>query len=179
LNDGRITNPNVVRVARSAATGTGYHRVEGNRRASRNGPVSDLPPEIPPLRFATFCTAVPPRCDPPPPPPATSRRCVASSRGTCPAVRRVGVRDLARRAWTRECRAPKGRPQTRCGEGSHFYDGGHAGGGGLCACQQESQAARQPPIPVRCGGAHQRLLPRRTRHAQVRISQRERLERWC
>jgi hypothetical protein len=26
---------------------TGYQRVEGNRRASRNGPVSDLPPEIP------------------------------------------------------------------------------------------------------------------------------------
>jgi hypothetical protein len=29
------------------ALGTGYHRVEGNRRASRNGPVSDPPPEIP------------------------------------------------------------------------------------------------------------------------------------
>jgi hypothetical protein len=27
--------------------GTGYHRVEGNRRAPRNGPVSDPPPEIP------------------------------------------------------------------------------------------------------------------------------------
>jgi hypothetical protein len=39
----RIPNPNVVRVA----PGTRYHRVEGNRRASRNGPVSDLPPEIP------------------------------------------------------------------------------------------------------------------------------------
>jgi hypothetical protein len=35
--------PNVVRVA----PGTGYHRVEGNRRASRDGPVGDLPPEIP------------------------------------------------------------------------------------------------------------------------------------
>jgi hypothetical protein len=36
------------------ALGTGYNRVEGNRRASRNGRASDLPPEIPPLRFATF-----------------------------------------------------------------------------------------------------------------------------
>jgi hypothetical protein len=43
LNDGQTPNPNVVRVA----PGTGYHRVEGNRRAWRNGPVSDLPPEIP------------------------------------------------------------------------------------------------------------------------------------
>jgi hypothetical protein len=40
LNDGRIPNPNVVRVA----PGTGYHRVEGNRRASRNGLVSDCLP---------------------------------------------------------------------------------------------------------------------------------------
>jgi hypothetical protein len=32
----------------------GYNRVEGNRRASRNGRVSDLPPEIPTERFATF-----------------------------------------------------------------------------------------------------------------------------
>jgi hypothetical protein len=40
----RWTNPNpiVVRVALS----TGYHCVEGNRRASRHGRVSDLPPEI-------------------------------------------------------------------------------------------------------------------------------------
>jgi hypothetical protein len=41
LNDGQIPNPNVVRVA----PGTGYHRVEGNRWASRNGRVSDPPPE--------------------------------------------------------------------------------------------------------------------------------------
>jgi hypothetical protein len=40
LNEGRIPNPNV-----RVAPGTGYHRVEGNRRASRNGRVSDLPPE--------------------------------------------------------------------------------------------------------------------------------------
>jgi hypothetical protein len=39
LNDGRIPTPDVVRVA----PGTGYNRVKGNRRASRNGPVSDLP----------------------------------------------------------------------------------------------------------------------------------------
>jgi hypothetical protein len=38
LNDGQIPNPNVVRVA----PGAGHHRVERNRRASRNGPVSDL-----------------------------------------------------------------------------------------------------------------------------------------
>jgi hypothetical protein len=52
LNDGQIPNPNVVRVA----PGTGYHRVQGNRRASRNGPVSDLPPETLTLRFATFAS---------------------------------------------------------------------------------------------------------------------------
>ena len=34
LNDGQIPNPNVARVA----PGTEYHRVEENRRASRNGP---------------------------------------------------------------------------------------------------------------------------------------------
>jgi hypothetical protein len=40
--------------------GTGYHRVEGNRRASRNGPVSDLPPEIPNLKRddSQLCIAV-------------------------------------------------------------------------------------------------------------------------
>jgi hypothetical protein len=43
LNDGQIPHLHGVRVA----LGTGYHRVEGNRRASRNGLVSDLPPEIP------------------------------------------------------------------------------------------------------------------------------------
>ena len=41
LNDGQIPNFRVVRVA----LGTGYNRVEGNRRASRVS-VSDLPPEI-------------------------------------------------------------------------------------------------------------------------------------
>jgi hypothetical protein len=50
LNDGQIPNVRVVRVHVS----TGYHRVEGNRRASRNGVVSGLPPEIPQFRFATF-----------------------------------------------------------------------------------------------------------------------------
>ena len=58
LNDGQIANPNVVRVA----LGTGYHRVEGNRRASRNGPVSDLPPEIPTnVTIRNFCIAGWPR----------------------------------------------------------------------------------------------------------------------
>jgi hypothetical protein len=42
LNEGQIPNTRVVRVT----PGTGYHRVEGNRRASRNGLVCDLPPEI-------------------------------------------------------------------------------------------------------------------------------------
>jgi hypothetical protein len=50
LNDGQTPNPDVVRVA----LGTGYHRVEGNRRASRDGRVSDLPPET--SRFATFAS---------------------------------------------------------------------------------------------------------------------------
>jgi hypothetical protein len=53
LNDGQIPTPNVVRVA----SGTGYHRVEGNRQASRNGPVRDLPPGIPNAqRFAPFAS---------------------------------------------------------------------------------------------------------------------------
>jgi hypothetical protein len=43
LNDGQIPNFRVVRVALC----TGYSRVEGNRRASRNGRVSDLRPETP------------------------------------------------------------------------------------------------------------------------------------
>jgi glyoxylase-like metal-dependent hydrolase (beta-lactamase superfamily II) len=43
LNDGKILNTRGVRVD----PGMGYHRVEGNRRASRNGAASDLPPEIP------------------------------------------------------------------------------------------------------------------------------------
>jgi hypothetical protein len=38
LNDGQTQNPNVVRVA------SGFNRVERNRRASRNGPVSDRSP---------------------------------------------------------------------------------------------------------------------------------------
>jgi hypothetical protein len=50
LNDGQIPNPNVVRVA----SGTGYHRVEGNRRASRNGAVSDLPRDPSKPRFVFF-----------------------------------------------------------------------------------------------------------------------------
>jgi hypothetical protein len=42
LNAGQIPNFRGVRVA----LGAGYSRAEGNRRASRNGRVSDLPPEI-------------------------------------------------------------------------------------------------------------------------------------
>jgi hypothetical protein len=41
---------------------TGYNRVEGSQRASRNGLVSDLPPEIPPVTIRTFlhrCRALP------------------------------------------------------------------------------------------------------------------------
>ena len=48
LNDGRIPNFRGVRVHAS----TGYNAVEGNRRASRNRLVSDLPP----FRFATFAS---------------------------------------------------------------------------------------------------------------------------
>jgi hypothetical protein len=54
LNDGRIPNVRVVRVHAS----TGHNREEGNRRASRNGPVSDLPPEIPHATIRDFCIAV-------------------------------------------------------------------------------------------------------------------------
>jgi hypothetical protein len=34
---------------------TGYNHDEGNRRASRNGRVSDLPPEIPTVTIRNFC----------------------------------------------------------------------------------------------------------------------------
>jgi hypothetical protein len=51
LNDGQIPNTRGVRVA----LGTDYHRVEVNRRASRNGRVSDLPPEIPKVTIRNFC----------------------------------------------------------------------------------------------------------------------------
>jgi hypothetical protein len=54
LNDGQVSNFCVVRVHVS----TGYNRVEGNRRASRNGRVSDLPPEIPYVTIRNFCVAV-------------------------------------------------------------------------------------------------------------------------
>jgi hypothetical protein len=46
--------PNVVR----AAPGTGYHRVKGNRRASRNGPRERSPGIPKAARFATFGIAV-------------------------------------------------------------------------------------------------------------------------
>jgi hypothetical protein len=52
LNDGQLPNFRAVRVA----LGTGYNRVEGNRQASRNGPVSVAHPESVALRFATFPT---------------------------------------------------------------------------------------------------------------------------
>jgi hypothetical protein len=54
LNDGQIPNSNILRVA----LGTGHNRVEGNRRASRNDPVSDLPPEIPNVTIRNFSIAV-------------------------------------------------------------------------------------------------------------------------
>jgi hypothetical protein len=49
LNDGQIPNFHGVRVHVS----TGYNRVEANRRASRNGRVSDQNPKPLPSRFAT------------------------------------------------------------------------------------------------------------------------------
>jgi hypothetical protein len=55
LNEEQIPNPNVVRVA----PGTGYNRVEGNRRASRNGRVSDPPPEIPTVTIRNVFIAEP------------------------------------------------------------------------------------------------------------------------
>jgi hypothetical protein len=54
LNDGQIPNFHVVRVHVS----TGYNRVEGNRRTSRNGRVSDPPPEIPTVTIRNFLIAV-------------------------------------------------------------------------------------------------------------------------
>jgi hypothetical protein len=52
LNEGQIPNCRGIRVHAS----TGYNRVEGNRRASRNGRVSDLHRKSLPLRFATFAS---------------------------------------------------------------------------------------------------------------------------
>jgi hypothetical protein len=49
--EGHIPNVHGVRVH----VGTGYNRVEGNRRASRNGRVSDLPPEIATVTIRNFC----------------------------------------------------------------------------------------------------------------------------
>jgi hypothetical protein len=54
LNDGRIPKFRGVRVHAS----TGYNRVEGNRRASRNGRVSDLPPKIPNVTIRNCFIAV-------------------------------------------------------------------------------------------------------------------------
>ena len=53
LNDVQMPNFRVVRVA----LGTRYNPVEGKRRASRNGPVGDLPPEIPNVAIRTFSIA--------------------------------------------------------------------------------------------------------------------------
>jgi hypothetical protein len=50
LNDGRSPNFRGVRVA----PGTGYNREVENRRASRNGPVSEHPPEIPYVSIRRF-----------------------------------------------------------------------------------------------------------------------------
>jgi hypothetical protein len=52
LNDAQIPITRGVRVHVSM----GYNRVEGNRRASRNGLVSDLPPEIPIVATRNFFT---------------------------------------------------------------------------------------------------------------------------
>jgi hypothetical protein len=54
LNDGQIPNFRGVRVHVS----TVYNRVEGNRRASRNGRVSDLPPEIPNVTIRKLFTSL-------------------------------------------------------------------------------------------------------------------------
>jgi hypothetical protein len=50
LNDGPIPNCRGLRVHAS----TGNNRVEGNRRASRNGRVSDLPPDLPTVTIRNF-----------------------------------------------------------------------------------------------------------------------------
>ena len=54
MNDAQTPNFRGVRVA----PGTGYHRVEANRRASCNGRVSHLPPEIPNVTIRNLCIAV-------------------------------------------------------------------------------------------------------------------------
>jgi hypothetical protein len=51
----RWTNPKPQRRTRSPRYGV--HRVEGNRWASRNGPVSNLPPEIPSVTIRNFFIA--------------------------------------------------------------------------------------------------------------------------
>jgi hypothetical protein len=61
----KTSNTRAVRVHVS----TGYNRVEGNRRASRNGLVSDLPPEILSITI----------------------RCIAETRGSGSASERAGT----------------------------------------------------------------------------------------
>jgi hypothetical protein len=51
-----LQNPNFRGVRLHVSTG--YNRVEGNRRASRNGRVSDLPPETPNVAIRDFLIAV-------------------------------------------------------------------------------------------------------------------------
>jgi hypothetical protein len=67
LNDGQIPNTRAVRVHVS----TGYNRAEGNRRASRNGRVSDLPRNRVTIRnfvIAKRCLKADVVCAPSPPP---------------------------------------------------------------------------------------------------------------
>jgi hypothetical protein len=43
---------------RGVHASTGCNHVEGNRRASRNGIMSDLPPEIPNVTIRSFCPSL-------------------------------------------------------------------------------------------------------------------------
>jgi hypothetical protein len=101
LNEGQIPNVRVLRVA----LGTGYNRGEENRRASRNGRVSDLPPETPHVTIRHFCVAV--------------RRTAETGEGGC-------GRSSGRRGRGRRAEAEGG----RSGGGGSGGGGGRRGGGG-------------------------------------------------
>jgi hypothetical protein len=90
LNDGQIPHFRIARVQAS----TRYNRAEGNRRASRNGLVSDLPPETT-FRFAPFASLYTSSCEPPAGRVAQTRRWA-----------RCGTTSTRRRGCCRRCSPP-------------------------------------------------------------------------
>jgi hypothetical protein len=101
LNDGQIPNPNVVRVA----PGARYHRVEGDRRASRNGRVSYSPTRNPRRHdIRDFCIAVGHTCA------CAAVCCEASSEPCVSSRRRLSLARSSSIAFPRAEHAATSRP---------------------------------------------------------------------